>query len=212
MQPLTFGVRLRQMREEAGISRRDLAARVQLAETYIEKLERGYSAPPSALAIADIARALRVDGDELFALAGKLAPDLERALRSSPLLVLLCRAALAMKPADVKAILLNFGVSRAKLDWQGCQVTANDERRVRRDAVTSELKRAVFHLDDHECVYCSARNLLEVDHIQPVALGGTNDIENLVTACERCNKKKGSRAVPFVMVFGRFRGEVENGR
>ena len=96
-----------------------------------------------------------------------------------------------------------------KLEYQGATVTMNDERRVQRDAVTSEMKRAVFHLDADECVYCSATKLLEVDHVQPHSLGGTNDIENLVTACEGCNKKKSNRATPFVMVFGRFRSEVE---
>ena len=91
MHNLTFGARLRQMREESGISRRDLGARVKLAPTYLEKIERGYNAPPSNLAIADIAKALKVDGDELFALAGKLAPDLERAIRSKPLVMLAAR-------------------------------------------------------------------------------------------------------------------------
>ncbi len=209
MSDKTFGARLRQMREAVGISRRDLAARAQLSETYIEKVERGYNAPPSALAIADIARALRVDGDELFALAGKLAPDLERRLRSEPLLVLACRAATAMSSSDLRAFLITQGVSGEKMDWQGAEVTMNDERRVRREIITSEMKRAVFHLDSHECVYCSSAKLLEVDHVQPFSSGGTNDIENLVTACERCNKKKSNRATPFVMVFGRFRGEVK---
>jgi hypothetical protein len=32
---------------------------------------------------------------------------------------------------------------------------------------------------------------MTVDHIRPKSKGGTNDWENLVTACERCNNMKG---------------------
>jgi len=35
--------------------------------------------------------------------------------------------------------------------------------------------------------------LLEVDHIHPVAEGGENDSENLITACEDCNRGKSSK-------------------
>lgn len=33
----------------------------------------------------------------------------------------------------------------------------------------------------------------EVDHVVPVAQGGTNDPDNLVLACTTCNRKKGAR-------------------
>lgn len=35
--------------------------------------------------------------------------------------------------------------------------------------------------------------LLVVDHVHPVAEGGTNDILNLITACQPCNAGKGKR-------------------
>jgi hypothetical protein len=34
---------------------------------------------------------------------------------------------------------------------------------------------------------------LTIDHVFPVALGGTNDVGNLVTACRACNLTKGAR-------------------
>jgi hypothetical protein len=53
----------------------------------------------------------------------------------------------------------------------------------------------VFKRDGFVCMYCGAHPpavLLEADHIHPVADGGTNDIDNLVTACENCNRGKGA--------------------
>jgi len=32
-----------------------------------------------------------------------------------------------------------------------------------------------------------------LEHIQPQAQGGTNDLTNLAVACARCNRQKGSR-------------------
>lgn len=51
----------------------------------------------------------------------------------------------------------------------------------------------VFSRDNFTCQYCGARapNVqLVVDHIVPVARGGTNDELNLVSACFSCNAGK----------------------
>lgn len=83
------------------------------------------------------------------------------------------------------------------------------EGSARRKAITREMKSAVFRLDKGECVYCSSQRLLQVDHIQPVCLRGTNEIENLVRCWDRCNSQKGNRTTPPPLVFGRFRAVVE---
>jgi 5-methylcytosine-specific restriction endonuclease McrA len=49
--------------------------------------------------------------------------------------------------------------------------------------------------DAFTCQYCGespGRQLLTVDHVIPRSRGGVHDWENLVTACTRCNQKKGS--------------------
>lgn len=54
----------------------------------------------------------------------------------------------------------------------------------------------VFKRDAFTCQYCGAHPpncILEVDHIEPVSNGGTNDQDNLVTACFDCNRGKGAR-------------------
>lgn len=55
--------------------------------------------------------------------------------------------------------------------------------------------------DGHRCIYCGATSRdtrLEVDHIVPRSVGGTNDDANLITACWACNNGKGATqlAVP----------------
>lgn len=64
-----------------------------------------------------------------------------------------------------------------------------------RQGIGKKLRFDVFKRDGFVCAYCGAHPpavLLEVDHIHPVAEGGTNDIDNLVTACENCNRGKGA--------------------
>ncbi|KAA3487287.1 HNH endonuclease [Gossypium australe] len=43
--------------------------------------------------------------------------------------------------------------------------------------------------------YCSARDNLTIDHVLPVARGGEWKWENLVTACAKCNSKKGQKTL-----------------
>lgn len=55
---------------------------------------------------------------------------------------------------------------------------------------------AVMLRDAYTCQYCGelpGRNHLTVDHVLPRSRGGAHDWENLVSACTRCNQKKGSQ-------------------
>jgi hypothetical protein len=65
-----------------------------------------------------------------------------------------------------------------------------------RIAISKKLRFDVFKRDGFQCVYCGAHPsetvLLEVDHVHPVAEGGSNDMDNLVTACWDCNRGKGA--------------------
>lgn len=36
-------------------------------------------------------------------------------------------------------------------------------------------------------------NSFTIDHVVPLSRGGSNDIANLVPACEGCNRKKGAQ-------------------
>lgn len=61
--------------------------------------------------------------------------------------------------------------------------------------ITRRLRFEILRRDDHACRYCGRRAPdveLTVDHVVPVALGGTDDPTNLATACVDCNSGKAS--------------------
>lgn len=66
----------------------------------------------------------------------------------------------------------------------------------KRKPISKKLRMEVFKRDKFTCQYCGRMSpdvILEVDHIKPVAEGGTNDILNLITSCRDCNRGKGKR-------------------
>lgn len=51
----------------------------------------------------------------------------------------------------------------------------------------------IYKRDGYTCTYCGCKENLTIDHIHPSSRGGEDTWENLVTACEKCNIKKGNR-------------------
>jgi hypothetical protein len=60
-----------------------------------------------------------------------------------------------------------------------------------RKPLSAKVRRIVFERDGYRCRRCGGWLDLHVDHIVPVARGGTDDLENLQTLCRDCNIKKG---------------------
>lgn len=55
-------------------------------------------------------------------------------------------------------------------------------------------RKNILRRDNFKCAYCGRSDLqLTIDHIKPKSRGGTDDWENLVTACIKCNNAKGDR-------------------
>ncbi|MCK5104072.1 MAG: HNH endonuclease [Cyclobacteriaceae bacterium] len=50
----------------------------------------------------------------------------------------------------------------------------------------------VFKRDGFKCQYCGRERELTLDHLIPKAKGGKTSWNNLVTACKKCNSKKGN--------------------
>lgn len=67
-----------------------------------------------------------------------------------------------------------------------------------RRSLSNKIRFEVFKRDSFTCQYCGKKApdvVLNVDHIKPVADGGTNDIFNLITSCFECNN--GKRDIPL---------------
>lgn len=64
--------------------------------------------------------------------------------------------------------------------------------------VPADLRREVARRAEHCCEYCRAQerfsgDLLTVDHVVPVALGGPTVSDNLALSCHGCNQHKSKR-------------------
>jgi 5-methylcytosine-specific restriction endonuclease McrA len=69
-------------------------------------------------------------------------------------------------------------------------------RRLRRHVTNTIL----FARDNYKCQYCGKhrddlgrRERLTRDHVKPLSRGGKNTWDNVVTACTKCNARKGNR-------------------
>lgn len=129
----------------------------------------------------------------------------------------LAQVAFALRLADSKAqSVVGDLLSRGLLDdtaaglvphnWNSRQYksdTSNDRvakyRETRRNGGLktvsdySQYRAALIKRDGERCVYCSATTGLVVDHMVPIKLGGTDDLDNLALACRSCNSGKAGR-------------------
>lgn len=69
------------------------------------------------------------------------------------------------------------------------------------DVLTDEVKRQIISRDNYTCLCCGKKQGrgvgLQVDHINPVSMGGKNDITNLQTLCKKCNAIKGRHNINY---------------
>ena len=68
------------------------------------------------------------------------------------------------------------------------------------DHIPESVRRRVAEAAGHRCCYCrTAQEIsgaqMHVDHIVPLALGGTSEERNLCLACAWCNSYKGSKRI-----------------
>lgn len=81
-----------------------------------------------------------------------------------------------------------------------------------RKAMSKKTRFEVFKRDSFRCQYCGAEAptvLLQVDHIDPVADGGTNDIANLVTSCAACNAGKSDRRLDDNSAIAKSKAQLD---
>lgn len=65
-----------------------------------------------------------------------------------------------------------------------------------REIIPASVRRLVISRDGNVCRYCgSTEGPFHIDHVHPVALGGTSSPDNLALACAPCNLSKGARTL-----------------
>jgi transcriptional regulator with XRE-family HTH domain len=84
-----FGRFVRDRRErlkasDTTFSVRGVAQRIGVEPSFLSKVERGETSPPSEAKIVALARELGEDPDILLAMAGKVSSDLQEAIRRRP--------------------------------------------------------------------------------------------------------------------------------
>lgn len=82
----------------------------------------------------------------------------------------------------------------------------------KRKSLSKAIRFEVFKRDSFACQYCGRTApdvILEVDHIVPVAKGGTDDLLNLVTSCRECNRGKSAKPLDDNSAVALQRAELE---
>ena len=70
-----------------------------------------------------------------------------------------------------------------------------DEPQRRRKSFSPELKGELFKAQKGKCMYCGRKpgiDLMDIDHKNPMAKGGSDQKRNLQLICRTCNTRKGA--------------------
>ena len=65
-----------------------------------------------------------------------------------------------------------------------------------RTKFSPDLKKEILKAQGGKCMYCGARqrvDLMDIDHKNPLARGGSNSNRNLQLLCHTCNNRKGTK-------------------
>lgn len=91
-------------------------------------------------------------------------------------------------------------------DRPGIRSVYENIRRVRKagNGGSHTLQQQIDKFNDlgNVCYYCGVPGEMTVDHMTPISRGGTDNIENIVPACKRCNCRKNNKtAVEFLSLL-----------
>lgn len=81
------------------------------------------------------------------------------------------------------------------------RVNPEDDENSAGTSIPVELRRQVWARDEHQCAWrhatngrrCRTRDLLQIDHIHPLALGGKNELSNLRLLCAQHNRQRAEK-------------------
>ena len=96
--------------------------------------------------------------------------------------------------ADVMALALEREHRRERrLDRARATLAGEASPATGRPGISLAVKRAVWQRCGGRCVECGAADLLEFDHVIPLAMGGSGGERNLQLLCAECNRSKGAQ-------------------
>ena len=72
-------------------------------------------------------------------------------------------------------------------------INAGAKRRMAPGTVTKRQWKRVMQAHNYRCAYCGTKDDIEMDHIIPLARGGTNTADNIQPLCGPCNRSKGAK-------------------
>lgn len=71
----------------------------------------------------------------------------------------------------------------------------NNKKKKKRKQYSQEVRELIYRQADGYCQLCGKKltyNQATLDHIIPLAMGGSNSVDNLQLSCIQCNRLKGS--------------------
>lgn len=110
-------------------------------------------------------------------------------------------------PVDVVKFYDDFKIRTVNDEYEVPAVLVIRNRYVkykRKASKQTGFRKYVYVRDNFTCQYCEENffeSELTVDHVQPKSRGGSNEWENLVTCCKKCNIKKGNRLPKEIKMF-----------
>ena len=78
--------------------------------------------------------------------------------------------------------------------------------------LSSSVKQATKARDGWQCKGCQSDEDLQVDHILPTYMGGSNELDNLQTLCRSCHREKTSEDAANPQYNAELRRRINAGR
>lgn len=73
--------------------------------------------------------------------------------------------------------------------WRKIPDSRKDSSKTQSKQLSTKKRKKVLERDDFVCQNCGAESSLEIHHIVPQMVGGSNELSNLVALCQECHRQ-----------------------